>query len=198
MRLVRIFFPLLAERRDEEEERWGGGEEGGQEFARDEFELCIVDMRRSPPFLLALSIILTYIYSLDCKRARVMCRLNDMEKTIWKEAERLAIEERKGGVKKEGVKGGGQVLSLVRKKKNERKKVSEFLVKFPIKRSVPRRLNNFSFLSLLDFLFPPPPNLFVSHALVFLPPPKLAKPGRGREGKVTLYTSFEVTDNCVN
>lgn len=158
-------------------------------------------MRHSPPFLLALSIILTYIYSLDCKRARVMCRLNDMEKTIWKEAERLAIEERKGGgMKKEGLKGGGQVLSLVRKKKNERKKVSEFLVKFPIKRSVPRRLNNFSFPSLLDFLFPPP-QPFRFSCPCFFASSETSKTwkGQGGEGEgITLYTSFEVTDNCVN
>lgn len=63
------------------------------------------------------------LYLHDCKRARVMCRLNDMEKTIWKEAERLAIEERKGGGEERG--GEERRASFIAcKKKKKRKKES--------------------------------------------------------------------------
>lgn len=58
---------------------------------------------------------------------------------IWKEAERLGIEVGEGREKRAN-------FIACKKEKKKKRKVSEFLVKFSIKRSVfrCRRLNNFS------------------------------------------------------
>lgn len=91
---------------------------------------------------------------------------------IWKEAERLGIEVGEGREKRAN-------FIACKKEKKKKRKVSEFLVKFSIKRSVfrCRRLNNFSSPSLLQLDFPS--NLFVLPSSHFpypcFSPPKLAK-----------------------
>lgn len=81
-----------------------------------------------PPFLLSITLTYTSFDNSEGGKGASYIRLNDTrKKTIWKEAERLGIEKDERG---------GQVLSLVKKRKKKRKKVSEFLVKFSIKRSV--------------------------------------------------------------
>lgn len=136
-----------------------------------------------PPFLL--SITLTYTVSTVAGGGKGASYITFMEKTIY------GKKRKDWGLKWEKDERRGQILSPVKKKKRKKRKVSEFLVKFSIKRSVfrCRRLNNFS--SPL-----PPPTWFSLQPFRFTLLPlsiPLFLPSETGKTEAALYISFKTT-----